>query len=109
MIENNQKGCLIVGEGVIIKGSFTAPDIVTVAGTVEGEIFARETIIESTGVIKGKIESETIDVKGRIEENVVAKKFMIIRSTGSVSGNIKYAEIEIEKGGHLHGDVQNSI
>ena len=106
MIENNQKGCLLIGEGVTVKGTFSVPDILTVAGTVEGELFARETIVEATGFIKGKIESETVDVKGRIEESVLAKKFMIIRSTGSVSGTVKYAEIEIEKGGHLHGDVQ---
>ncbi|APB98173.1 bactofilin family protein [Polynucleobacter asymbioticus] len=109
MIENNQKGCLLIGEGVTIKGTFTVPDIVTVAGTVEGELFARETIIEATGFVKGKIESDTVDVKGRTEESILAKKFMIIRSTGSVSGTIKYAEIEIEKGGHLHGDVQSNL
>ena len=109
MIENNQKGCLLIGEGVTVKGTFTVPDIVTVAGTVEGELTAREIIIESTGFVKGKIESETLDVKGRAEENILAKKFILIRNTGSVSGVVKYSEIEIEKGGHLHGDIQSNV
>ena len=108
MIENNQKGCLFIGEGVTVKGTFTVPDIVTVAGNVEGELSAREIIIESTGFVKGKIESETLDIKGRAEESILSKKFMIIRSTGSVTGAVKYSEIEIEKGGHLHGDVQSN-
>lgn len=108
MIENSQKGCLFIGEGVTVKGTFTVPDIVKVAGNVEGELSAREIIIESTGFVKGKIESETLDIKGRAEENILSKKFMIIRSTGSVTGAVKYSEIEVEKGGHLHGDVQSN-
>jgi len=44
MAENNQSGCLIVGEGVRLSGTFNVPDIASISGTIEGELTAREII-----------------------------------------------------------------
>ena len=107
MAEANQQGCLFVGEGVILKGNFEVPDIASISGVVEGEITAKQVIIEATGVVRGKLSGESVDIRGEVNEYISSTRSLIIRSTGKVSGSINYSEIEIEKGGHLHGELHN--
>lgn len=103
MAESNQSGCLTVGEGVVLNGSFVVPDIASVSGSIEGDISVRELVVASTGVIRGKVTAEIIDLHGEIHDTLTAKKSLFIRSTGKALGTIHYAEIEIEKGGDLQG------
>lgn len=105
MAENNQQGCLFVGEGVTLKGSFEVPDIASISGCLEGELTAKQIIIEPSGSIRGKVTGEMVDIRGEITEHLTSTRSLIIRATGKVNGAIHYAEIEIEKGGHLHGDL----
>ena len=44
-------------------------------------------------------------MRGEIHQEVVSKKSLLIRSTGKVSGNITYVELEIEKGGDIQGTM----
>jgi cytoskeletal protein CcmA (bactofilin family) len=46
-----------------------------------------------------------IDIRGEVVEYLSSTQSLIIRSSGKVSGAIHYSEIEIEKGGHIHGDL----
>lgn len=105
MAENQQQGCLIVGEGVTLKGNFEVPEIASISGTVEGELTAKQIVIEHSGVVRGKVTGESVDVRGEIAEYLSSTRSLIIRSTGKVSGTIHYAELEIEKGGLLHGEL----
>ncbi len=106
MSDNNQAGCLTVGEGVILQGTFVVPDSASISGNIEGEITARELILTSTAVIRGKVTADVIDLRGEIYDTLVARKSLFIRSTGKVVGVVQYAEIEIEKGGELQGTMQ---
>ncbi len=45
MADNNQNGCLTVGEGVKLTGTFVVPDIASISGTIEGELSAREILV----------------------------------------------------------------
>ena len=51
MVDANQSGCLFVGEGVILKGNFAVPDIASVSGVVEGDLSAKQVIVEASGLI----------------------------------------------------------
>ena len=106
MTDTNQNGCLTVGEGVVLNGTFTVPESASISGNIEGEITARELILTSTAVIRGKVTADVIDLRGEIYDTLIAKKSLFIRSTGKVVGTVQYAEIEIEKGGELQGTMQ---
>jgi cytoskeletal protein CcmA (bactofilin family) len=106
LADTNQSGCLTVGEGVVLNGTFVVPDIASISGSIEGEITARELIVSSTGVIRGKVTADIIDLRGEIHDTLTAKKSLFIRSTGKALGSVQYAEIEIEKGGDLQGALQ---
>jgi cytoskeletal protein CcmA (bactofilin family) len=105
MAESNQQGCLFVGEGVVLKGNFDIPDIASISGVIEGELTAKQVIVEASGVIRGKVTGESVDVRGEIAEHLTATRSLIIRPSGKVSGAISYTEIEIEKGGQIYGDL----
>jgi len=105
MADSNQAGCLFVGEGVVLKGTFAVPEVASVSGSVEGVLSAKHVLIESTGSIHGKLTGEVVDIRGELVEDLTASKSLIIRATGKVQGEVHYAEIEIEKGGRIHGDL----
>lgn len=105
MADKEQDGCLVVGEGVKLSGNFVVPNSASIAGTIEGDLTAREILVGSTGVLKGKVTGDLVDVRGEIHENVTSNKALFVRSTGKVIGDIQYAEIEIEKGGDLQGNL----
>jgi len=105
MADASENGCLIVGEGVKLNGSFVVPNSASIAGTIEGDLTAREILVGSTGVLKGKITADLVDVSGEVHENITSNKSLFIRSTGKISGTIQYAEIEIEKGGDMQGNL----
>jgi cytoskeletal protein CcmA (bactofilin family) len=105
LAENNQPGCLVVGEGVVLKGSFNVPDIAFISGKIEGDLSAKQIVIERTGAVFGRVSGEVVDVRGEVLEYLTATQSLTIRATGKVHGAIRYSEIEIEKGGLIHGDL----
>jgi cytoskeletal protein CcmA (bactofilin family) len=100
-----ESSCAYFGEGVVFKGSITAPEKVVVHGSVEGEIVARDLLVGPTGMITGKVSVDQADVQGKVFDHIVAKVCLSLRKTGRIEGSASYGEIEIEKGGVLSGEV----
>jgi cytoskeletal protein CcmA (bactofilin family) len=100
-----ESSCAYFGEGVVFKGSITAPEKVVVHGSVEGEVVARELFVGPTGTITGKVSVDQADIQGKIFERIEAKVCLSLRKTGRIEGYTIYGEIEIEKGGVLSGEV----
>lgn len=92
-----------VGEGVMVKGEISVPDMIVVDGAVEGTLTARAIMVGPSGSIKGNITATEADVQGSVSEKIEIKQLLIVRSTGRVDGNISYGEIEIEKGAVISG------
>lgn len=97
---------LIVGRDIHLKGEITSCDVLVVEGKVEASMNSRHLGIADSGVFQGDCEIDSADISGRFDGNLVARKRLVIRSTGQVSGTIRYGEIEIEAGGTISGDVQ---
>jgi cytoskeletal protein CcmA (bactofilin family) len=100
-----EPSCAYFGEGVVFKGSITAPEKVVVHGSVEGEVVARELLVGPTGMITGKVSVDQADIQGKIFDRIEAKVCLSLRKTGRIEGSAIYGEIEIEKGGVLSGEV----
>jgi cytoskeletal protein CcmA (bactofilin family) len=80
-----------------------------VEGSVEANLQnCRDVDIAETGLFKGSAEIDNADVRGMFEGNLIVRKRLLIRSTGQVSGTIRYGQIEIELGGQISGDVQSN-
>lgn len=108
MAEEKQNGCLVVGEGVTLSGSFVVPNSASISGRIDGDLTAREILVGTTGVLRGKVIADLIDVRGEVHESITSHKALFVRATGKVTGTVQYAEIEIEKGGDLQGSLSKS-
>jgi cytoskeletal protein CcmA (bactofilin family) len=100
-----ESSCAYFGEGVVFKGSITAPEKVVVHGSVEGEIVARDLLVGPTGMITGRVSVDQANIQGKVFDHIVAKVCLSLRKTGRIEGSASYGEIEIEKGGVLSGEV----
>ena len=94
-----------IGEGVTIKGAITAPDVLVVDGTIEGEVTARSIRVGVSGIIRGNVVSTDADVHGSLSEKVEVKQFLLVRSTGRIEGNVSCGDVQVEKGAVLAGGV----
>ena len=94
-----------IGTGVTIKGEISAPDVIVVDGTIEGDVRARSIRVGVTGSIKGNVVSEDADIHGSLSEKVEVKEFLLVRATGRIEGNVSCGDVQVEKGAVLAGGV----
>ena len=63
-------------------------------------------IAETGRFTNGKAEVDEAEIAGVYEGSLTVRKRLLIRATGRVSGNVRYGEIEIERGGRLSGSIE---
>lgn len=105
MKNTNTYGDLMVGSGVIAKGIFHVPGEAAINGTLEGEMTADSIAVMPSGVITGKSVAKTILVSGKINQSTTATQSLVIDSTGILTGEVAYGDLEIKKGGELQGTI----
>lgn len=96
---------LYVGEGVCVKGDLSVPGVIVVDGQVEGNVTARAVWVSPTGSIKGNIVATEAEIHGTISETVAVKQLLVVRPTGRVSGDVRYGELQLEKGAVITGTL----
>jgi cytoskeletal protein CcmA (bactofilin family) len=97
---------LIVGPDIKLKGAeITDCDTLVVEGRVEASMDSRVIQIAEHGVFVGKVGIDVAEICGHFDGELTARKQLVIRSTGHVSGKIRYGKVAIEEGGELTGDV----
>ncbi len=96
---------VVIGDGVVVKGTFTVPSKAVVNGVIEGDLTAEEVLIGPTGRITGRVSAKVIDVRGQLHNTIISERSLIVHSTGKIAGKVHYSEIEIEKGGEIEGSL----
>jgi cytoskeletal protein CcmA (bactofilin family) len=98
---------LIVGQGISLSGEITACDRLVVDGSVQVTLNQTRAIeiTESGRFTNGKAEVEEAEISGVYEGDLTVRKRLLIRSTGQVKGNVRYGEIEVERGGRITGAI----
>jgi cytoskeletal protein CcmA (bactofilin family) len=103
--QNEQKGNLIIGEGVTVTGTFVIPNKAVINGILNGELTADEIMVGKAGKLTGKITARNADVHGETHDTLTIANHLILRSTGKINGRATYGELEIERGGLVSGTV----
>ena len=106
MTDNNPKGSLFVGEGVIVKGTFEVPEMAVVAGLVEGELNTKEVLVDTTGIVNGRINAEVVEIRGEVTQGLHVTNHLNVRSSAKITGLTQYAEMSVEKGAKLSGELR---
>ncbi len=97
---------LIVGREIVLTGEIRACDRLVVEGRVEAALTDSRSIeIAATGVFKGKAQIDTAEISGHFEGDLIVNQKLMIHSTGRVTGNIRYGQIEIARGGVISGQI----
>ncbi|HEX2525200.1 MAG TPA: polymer-forming cytoskeletal protein [Geminicoccus sp.] len=104
--DDNTGKRLIVGQGIRLAGEITACDRLVVEGFCEVTLNETRALeIAGSGRFIGGCEVEEAEISGTYEGELTVRKRLLIRSSGKVRGNVRYGEIEIERGGMLSGSV----
>lgn len=97
---------LTVGPDIKLKGAeITDCDTLVVEGQVDASMDSRVVEIAESGIFRGKVNVEVAEIRGRFEGDLTARKHLVVRETGRVSGTIRYGRIRIDEGGVVCGDV----
>jgi len=98
---------LTVGKGLSLAGEITSCDILVVEGKVEAKLSDGKLLeITEAGQFRGSVEIDNADIAGRYDGQLVVHGRLTVRSTGRISGMVKYGELEVNAGGQIIGEVQ---
>ena len=105
MTSNVEIRSVLIGPGIEFDGSLCNCDEVVIEGTVRATIATTHLIVKETGRFTGSAEVEKAEIDGQYEGTLTAKKQLQINQTGTVTGDINYAQLEVTPGGILTGNV----
>ncbi|CAO3417279.1 polymer-forming cytoskeletal protein [Azospirillum endophyticum] len=98
---------LTVGRDISLTGEIGSCDVLVVEGTVEAKLReGRSVEIAESGLFKGSVEIEEADIAGRFEGDISVRGRLTVRSTGKITGSIRFGELSVDAGGQLIGDIQ---
>ena len=99
---------LVVGREIRMKGEIGNCEHVLIHGFAEAALTDCKAFeVSQSGILKGSAEVQSAEISGRFEGALTVRGRLHIRAGGRVSGDISYAEIEIEPGGRLDGEIRS--
>ena len=104
-IEAKPNSALIIGEGANINGIIKENNEISIQGTVEGDIECKNLMVGKSGILKGKIKTDSLSVEGNVEGELTVKGLLKLMASGTVSGKISYGSLQINEGGKLMGEL----
>lgn len=102
----NEGRKLVVGQDIRLSGEIKKCEKLIVEGQVEANLTDCVSLeIAETGLFNGSAVVEEAEISGTFEGELTAKGRLYVRASGRVLGTIRYADLEIERGGRLAGSV----
>ena len=97
---------VFIGNGVKMIGEITEADNVQIDGNADVTMNTDNLVVGSTGNVKGTITSNNIDVWGKLEGKINVIETLTVQELGTVSGSIKYQNMNIKLGGRIRGKIK---
>jgi len=100
---------LIIGEGITMSGEIEHCDHLIVEGTVQATLKDAKLLdISEAGVFYGTVDIEEATIAGRFEGDIHVAGRLTVKSTGVITGSIRYKELAIEAGATIDGTLSPS-
>lgn len=100
-------GRLSVGRDIQLNGELKSCETLSVEGTVNLDLQDTKTLeVLEGGSFSGSAVVETAEIAGSFEGDLTVTGLLLIHPTGQVKGNTSAAELQIERGGMVCGDLQ---
>jgi cytoskeletal protein CcmA (bactofilin family) len=98
---------LVVGRGIVFSGEITSCDCLVVEGTVKANIAGcHEIDIAEGGLFTGSASVDSAEIRGRFEGALNVSGRLLVHASGKVAAEVRYHQIEIERGGEISGQIQ---
>ncbi|MBD8346879.1 MULTISPECIES: polymer-forming cytoskeletal protein [unclassified Dysgonomonas] len=99
----------VISQGLILSGEINTKDDLRIDGTVDGNINCEgKVIVGPTGCVKGNIESESIELMGKVNGNIIVHDIIMLKSSSYYDGDITAVSIDIEAGANFFGNCRMS-
>ena len=97
----------VAGATVIITGTVTASEDLTIDGHVTGRIELTDSVltIGATARVTAPIVARVVTIRGSVTGNITARDKVDIRATGSLNGDVIAPHIALVDGGYFCGTV----
>ncbi|SMF38345.1 protein CcmA, bactofilin family [Tistlia consotensis] len=98
---------LTVGKGIRLSGEITACEKLVVEGQVEADLTgAQDLVVAESGLFKGRAIVDRAEISGTFEGELTVREVLNLHGSGLIDGTLKYAEMEIERGGRVRGTIE---
>jgi cytoskeletal protein CcmA (bactofilin family) len=100
----------VIGSSLIIDGEISGDEDLVIQGTVKGKISLKESLfVESSGVVEADIETQNVEIAGRVTGNIAATDKVELKSDCRVVGDVKAPRILIADGASFKGNVDMDV
>ena len=101
-VANKELGFL--GEDLYVEGIIHSQKKMVVSGTVDGSVFCdQEIVVSETGQVKGKIEGNIVLVAGKINGDLLVHERLEVNVTANIKGEVQVpsGKLLIQEGAKL--------
>jgi cytoskeletal protein CcmA (bactofilin family) len=96
----------VIGSSIVIDGEISGDEDLVIQGTVKGKISLRESLyVEGSGVVEADIETQNVEIAGRVTGNIQATDKVELKADCRVVGDVKAPRILIADGASFKGNV----
>ena len=99
---------VVIGQGMIIKGSLHSENDVFLDGEIEGDLDVKNyrLMIGPHGKVVANVKAREVDIHGIVTGNVESTERTSIRASGQLTGDVRTGGIVIESGAMFKGKVE---
>lgn len=110
VLSDNQVGTNLIGHSTKIEGDLIAEGTIRIEGEIDGYLESKSRIIiGKTGIVKGNIVCESIDIFGQVVGTLKVKDVLFLRETGILDGEISTQKLVVEPGAVFNGNCKTKI
>ena len=96
-----------IGPSIFIKGDLTGEEDLIIQGRVEGKIDLKQhnVTIGGNGRVRADVYGRVVIVEGEIHGNVFAHEQAVVKTSGTLHGNITSPRVTLEDGSKFKGSI----
>ena len=96
----------IIGASIKVKGNFQGQGDIIIEGALEGSLKTDANLfIGDKAKVVASVEAKDAVINGEVRGNIKTRGYLALGETAKIFGDIQYAEISIEKGAIINGQL----
>jgi cytoskeletal protein CcmA (bactofilin family) len=100
---------VFIGKGTTFTGTISSEGLVVINGNYTGSVHASKIQVGEMGFFNGKAVADDLDIQGKAGNNLIANKYLRIRSTAAVTGKISYKVVDLDRGAKINGSMDQIL